>query len=268
MRSEQVPPIPKDIESAYSDWNHAIGNLIAQDDDLSFRPDFVSIEAFTRVEHTANVAEQAAFIDSKTGLPNGRAFQQTLERCNKSHATGALVIMDLNGLKIVNDEMGGHAVGDHLLITIAKELRLNTSEQDFVARVNDKGGDEFAVLLPGLARQQLPDVIERLQKIFIGGFDKNDHLIPTVSIGAVHTDDIGNADRSCLRDCADFAMYKAKELAKAAPSIVEHNVHLDMTYELRKPTASYIYNPQIDGPVLTVKDALASFQAQPQVRLK
>jgi len=159
-------------------------------------------------------------------------------------------------------------VGDHVIITVAKELRLNTSEQDFVARINDEGGDEVAVLFPGLSKSKLPVVIERLHKLFTGGFDEQDHLIPTVSIGAVHTDDIGDAERSSLRDCADYAMYKAKYQAKGAPSITEHNMHLDTTYTLRKPTASYIYNPHVDGPVLTVQDALASFQAQPQDRLK
>jgi len=258
MGKEQLPEMPENLATLHSD--------LAQCDALHDEDWWTGPDMYTR--DVAEEWQQAALIDAKTGLPNGKSFSRTLERFNQSHRSGALIILDLNGLKTVNDEMGGHGVGDHLLITIAKELRLNTSEQDFVARVNDNGGDEFAVLLPGLSKQQLPDVIARLQKIFSGGFDEHDHLIPTVSIGAVHTDDIGDADRSCLQDCADYAMYKAKEVAKSQPSITEHNVHSDMTYTLRKPTASYLYDPRTDGPVLTVKDALASFQAKPQARLK
>ncbi|MFZ2024829.1 MAG: GGDEF domain-containing protein [Microgenomates group bacterium] len=272
--SESINEMPKDDEAAYLSWQKALEEDTLHDDPRLL-PDTVSTDEFLRVEKKAEVAEKkaveaekVALIDEKTGLPNGAAFQQRLEQFHASHTSGALIIMDLNGLKIVNDEMGGHAVGDHLLIAIATELRLNTSEQDFVARMNDKGGDEFAVLLPGLSKTKLSVVLQRLQKLFPGGFDEQDHLIPTVSIGAVHTDDIGDAERSSLRDCADYAMYKAKHLAKAAPSITEHNMHLDTVYTLRKPTASYVYNPQEDGPVLTVRDALASFQAQPQARLK
>ncbi len=267
MENAKLPEMTKEAEAAYASWQKALEADIARDD-ARLLPDTVSTDDFVREEKKRKEAEQAVLIDAKTGLPNGVAFQQKLEQFRHSQESGALIIMDLNGLKVINDEMGGHAAGDHALITIAKELKLNTSEHDFVARVNDNGGDEFAVLFPGLSRSVLPDVIDRLQNIFSGGFDEHDHLIPTVSIGAVHTDDIGDADRSCLRDCADYAMYKAKNSVKSVPSIIEHNAHSNTTYELRKPTASYIYNPQMDGPVLTVKDALASFQAKPQVRLK
>ncbi len=86
--------------------------------------------------------------DALTGLPNRRRFDEVLDehlrQCQRRGATGALLLVDLDHFKEVNDTMG-HDAGDQLIVSTASLLRDNLRVSDLVARL---GGDEFAVLLP------------------------------------------------------------------------------------------------------------------------
>jgi diguanylate cyclase (GGDEF)-like protein/PAS domain S-box-containing protein len=96
--------------------------------------------------------------DALTGLINRRRFEEELERHlvvgRRYGMTGALLVLDLDGFKAVNDTHG-HRAGDHVLCAVAEALRRRLRESDVVARI---GGDEFAVLLPRAA----PDEAERV----------------------------------------------------------------------------------------------------------
>jgi diguanylate cyclase (GGDEF)-like protein/PAS domain S-box-containing protein len=141
--------------------------------------------------------------DPLTGLPNRRSFERALGRhaagIRRYGASGALLVLDLDGFKHVNDTHG-HAAGDELIVRCADALRSRLRDTDVLARL---GGDEFAVLLPRggddeaiAAADALVDVIRSTGRV-------------TVSIGVAGFDAVtATADEVLVR--ADRAMYEAK----------------------------------------------------------
>ena len=161
----------------------------------------------------AALARQATH-DPLTGLPNRRllieALIVSLEELGRGHRTGtvALMFIDLDGFKLVNDVMG-HDAGDALLKTAAARLRNAVRSHDMVARF---GGDEFVVLMRHVAdRGELHDVAQRIldsvsAPIHLGGDPA--HVGASIGIAtALGPDD----DPDALVRNADAAMYKAKE---------------------------------------------------------
>jgi len=146
--------------------------------------------------------------DPLTGLPNRRHLEARLReevaRCARSGAPLALLLIDVDGLKQVNDR-GGHAAGDAALRLVAEALlRTCRRATDLPARV---GGDEFAVLAPSTNARQALVLAERLRRVL----RRLDAAAPTVSIGAADLDRIGSWDASALLRAADSALYVAKE---------------------------------------------------------
>jgi diguanylate cyclase (GGDEF)-like protein len=106
--------------------------------------------------------QRAACFDALTGVMNRRSFEadvaRELGRVSRHGGRFSLVMMDLDGLKAVNDTLG-HAVGDARLQALGAALRTSTRQEDTAYRV---GGDEFSVLLPGASRLQAQQVMERV----------------------------------------------------------------------------------------------------------
>jgi diguanylate cyclase (GGDEF)-like protein/PAS domain S-box-containing protein len=156
-----------------------------------------------------------AYSDALTGLANrtsfGPSIEQAAQRARRRNSKLALVFVDLDGFKGVNDRHG-HDVGDELLIQLAGRLRANLRASDLVARL---GGDEFVVLVEEVqdsapieivARKLLAEVV-RPYVLSVG------ELIVTASIGiAIFPDDAGDAQ--LLLKHADTAMYAAKQAGK------------------------------------------------------
>jgi len=150
--------------------------------------------------------------DPLTGLHNRREFNEILER-HFAHARryatqGALLWMDLDGFKEINDGLG-HKAGDELLASLAHRMRATVRESDVLARL---GGDEFAVLYPNVDRDQaqiaasrLLEAIRKHQAVIEGR-----PLRTTASIGIVLFPEHGTAAGELLMK-ADMAMYRAKE---------------------------------------------------------
>ncbi|MGE5764127.1 MAG: putative bifunctional diguanylate cyclase/phosphodiesterase, partial [Mycobacterium leprae] len=153
--------------------------------------------------------------DPLTRLPNRRLFgdrlAQTMIASRRHQARGALILIDLDGFKLINDSLG-HQVGDELLVAVADRLRQQRREEDTAARL---GGDEFAVLLPEIGHAEDAAVVATkilaavAQPVRIRG-----HLLNvTVSIGvAVWPDD--GVDQHLLLSSADAALYQAKARGK------------------------------------------------------
>jgi diguanylate cyclase (GGDEF)-like protein len=142
--------------------------------------------------------------DALTGLLNRRAFEESLEahvaRARRYGAAGALLLLDLDGFKDVNDTLGHHA-GDALLIRVAGALGDRLRETDVLARL---GGDEFAVLLP-MESGEAAELVARALVDVVRGLDAG----VTVSVGVAVVDS-GEVTAEGLMIDADRAMYAAK----------------------------------------------------------
>jgi diguanylate cyclase (GGDEF)-like protein/PAS domain S-box-containing protein len=160
------------------------------------------------------MAEQAR-MDSLTGLPNRRAFSehlfQAMARTRRYPKTLALMSVDLDGFKAVNDTHG-HDVGDQLLQHVAKRLSACVRTTDIVCRL---GGDEFMVILEGAG---MPHEVERIGRRILTCLSEaytlaGHHIKATPSIGVViHR--VDESEQDLLRR-ADTAMYSAKHAGKS-----------------------------------------------------
>ncbi|MBB6184659.1 GGDEF domain-containing protein [Oleiagrimonas soli] len=166
---------------------------------------------FTLLEEQMNKAEHAALHDALTDLPNRRLFLrhllQTVRTCRERKARLAVLVIDLNGFKQVND-MHGHAVGDLLLQSIAQRLVACMRQRDLLARL---GGDEFAVILADIPDRQAADrVAEKLHETLQQPITIESHdLQVSASIGvSVYPDD--GDDVTALYAFADRNMYAHK----------------------------------------------------------
>lgn len=163
---------------------------------------------------------QHAFYDALTDLPNRALFMQRLrqalsrlqqhersERRSNSMPKFAVLFLDLDNFKLVNDSLG-HQVGDRLLIAIAQRLKPLLRSTDTFARL---GGDEFAILLEGLEETSQPQrVAHRIQQALSSPLTLNDHeVFISVSIGIALSCSSYTQPEEVLRD-ADIAMYRAK----------------------------------------------------------
>ncbi len=150
--------------------------------------------------------------DPLTNVPNRATLVDHLRHVVAEAAMGdhgALLLIDLDNFKILNETLGYRA-GDEILMGVVRILRSNLREGDFLARL---GGDEFAVLLKGTSREGARKVAEKLraavetQELELVTQDVQCSL--TISIGAVFVD--GSADSQKVLAYADAALYAAKE---------------------------------------------------------
>ncbi|MBW4975242.1 GGDEF domain-containing protein [Roseovarius mucosus] len=112
-----------------------------------------------RLQGARIAAEEQAFTDMLTGLRNRRALDHVLDRLMQSEQDFALLHLDLDFFKQVNDTLG-HAAGDHVLQEVARRLRDEVRSDDLIARV---GGDEFVILLLGMTeRAPVGDLADRM----------------------------------------------------------------------------------------------------------
>lgn len=182
--------------------------------------------------------EELALRDTLTGLPNRNLFQDRLghafERCGRRPESLAVMFIDLDRFKVVNDSLG-HSAGDELLVAVTDRLRACCRRQDTIARV---GGDEFAVVLEHLeSPDEAAEISHRMSEAFESGFDidgKTLHLTSSIGV-AFGSDDIERA--SDLLRYADVAMQRTKEEGGAGCKVFDPKLDLSATRRLDREDA-------------------------------
>jgi diguanylate cyclase (GGDEF)-like protein len=158
-----------------------------------------------RVKTAAQETEHLSLHDPLTGLPNRLHFQQRLERRLLTDGSAAVLLMDVDRFKEVNDTLG-HDVGDRLLREVGRRLRQVERGETVVARL---GGDEFAVLLGG-DDVHIEGMVARITRDMARPFDLGEVTLDVMaSIGIASTPRDGSSAALLLRR-AEVAMYDAK----------------------------------------------------------
>jgi diguanylate cyclase (GGDEF)-like protein/PAS domain S-box-containing protein len=187
--------------------------ISAVKDDAGKPVEFVSlfIDITQRKRSEAEIAYRANY-DALTGLPNrnllAERLGQALKQARREHSRVAVMFVDLDFFKQVNDTLG-HAVGDRLLQAVAERMRHCVRETDTIAR---QGGDEFVVLLADVKETSDAAMIaEKIIAQLAAPFQLDDHEIHIgASIGITLFPDDGRDVETLFRN-ADLAMYRAKD---------------------------------------------------------
>jgi diguanylate cyclase (GGDEF)-like protein/PAS domain S-box-containing protein len=187
---------PRSFSAGDIDFLQALANVLA--------------DAITR-QSTEDDIRHRALHDTLTELPNRALFldrlEQALARNRRRRSLTAILFLDLDRFKLVNDSLG-HQVGDELLSSIAPRLRQAVRASDTVARF---GGDEFAIMVEDIPDERLAvETAERIAAAFAKPFALRgrEHFV-TTSVGIALSRGRDHADE-LIRD-ADAAMYRAKE---------------------------------------------------------
>ncbi|WEJ62290.1 putative bifunctional diguanylate cyclase/phosphodiesterase [Thiomicrorhabdus lithotrophica] len=146
--------------------------------------------------------------DSLTKIGNRRAFNKNLEEILAREKSGAIVFIDVNRFKQIND-IYGHLVGDKVLVDIAEQLKKHTRENDSISRL---AGDEFTIVLPGVTEEKLPHVLSNLSDQLSRTIELSDdrQVEYSVSLGGALFPEHGTDEQSLIVH-SDMAMYKAKK---------------------------------------------------------
>ncbi len=199
--------------------------------------------------------ENLALYDSLTGLPNRNLLHdrvaQHLEKARRENGKAAIIMLDLDRFKEVNDTLGHHA-GDILLEKAGHRFRETLRHADTIGRL---GGDEFAIVLPGAdgedARKVAWHLLETLETPFdIKGTDCLVDASAGISVFPQHGNDV-----STLLRCADVAMYVAKQDRTGCfvydPEKDRHTLHhltliTDLNEALNRDQVQLHYQPKLD----------------------
>ncbi len=197
-------------------------------------------------------AEHVALHDPLTGLPNRELFRRRVEQATRRSGSCAVVLVDLDRFKEVNDSLGHHA-GDELLRTVGERLGEMLRTDDLVARL---GGDEFGLLLPGLgdreAARQLVELVSRhvSTEVVLDGVALTVEASFGIALHPADGDDVEDLLRS-----ADAAMYQGKrgttgvvvfDRTLAPARTHDLNIHHDIRRALDAGDLRLVYQPQVD----------------------
>lgn len=196
----------------YPKWL-AIDTIVCKSDDTTY---YLGISTdITKLKNTEEKVNQLAYYDDLTKLPNRRFFYEILERVvvrtKKHNKLAALLLLDLDRFKMINDTLG-HSAGDIVLKITANRLKKSLKKSDTIARV---GGDEFAIILEDVENtQQIIIICQRIIEAISKNIEiNNTSVLAGGSIGIVVIP-VDDTEVEGLVMKSDAAMFHAKELGK------------------------------------------------------
>lgn len=245
--------IQNELERAYDDLEVKVRNRTYE---LTKANNQLGMEIGIRIEIEEQIKD-LAFNDQLTGLPNRKSFNkilnQIIKKAYKTKSKFAVLFLDLDGFKMINDTLG-HDKGDYLLEKVAIRLKLLLGENDFLARI---GGDEFIILTHNFDSE---DEIKEICKMILKSFDYPFNLsvgdiYTSTSIGVATYPNDGDDAKELVKN-ADIAMYKSKESGKGNylfyKSVMLDNLNLtlkltnDLHRSIDQGELEVFYQPQND----------------------
>ncbi len=201
-------------------------------------------------EKTRRLAHQATH-DPLTGLPNRAKLIEWLgeRRLGGQASALALLFLDLDGFKMINDSLG-HSIGDKLLIAVGERLTMLSKSGERVVRL---GGDEFVVIVDLSDGQEATGTARRIEQAFASPFPVDGmELSISTSIGIAVDDGQAASAEDLLRD-ADIALYRAKEAGRGRTEVfdvalreavlVRHRLHSDLDRAIDHQEIFVVYQP-------------------------
>ncbi|MDQ1909866.1 EAL domain-containing protein [Paenibacillus sp. GD4] len=244
-------------ENSIEKEEELFAKIISETNDYQLLRSYATIRAVNQRKRAEEQIVHMAYHDALTDLPNRLMFDEKLKSCfeqaQKSGSMMAVIFLDLDRFKVINDTLGHH-VGDKLLEYLARKLKVYAKEKDLVARF---GGDEFMILLSNVTHVDEPaqfakGIPELLKEPFV---IENQELFVTASIGiSIYPND--GADTETLLKNADIAMYRSKEKGGNSyhyyhPDMNKRSLHrLNLEIHLRKALErnefKIFYQPLVD----------------------
>jgi diguanylate cyclase (GGDEF)-like protein len=218
-------------------------------------------------------SEVEALKDPLTWLPNRALFsdrlRQALVRVEQTDGTVAVMFLDVDDFKAINDTAGHHA-GDRLLIVVADRLRATLRPVDTVARL---GGDEFAIVLEDLeGPDEVEQVAERILEALRAPLQfEGRQLSVTASVGIAMRTDGSTGETELVRN-ADIAMYVAKKSGKGRSAFFESSMHQavmertelakDLAGAVERDELRILYQPifELEGSTIAGFEALLRWE--------
>ncbi|WP_253907978.1 EAL domain-containing protein [Arthrobacter sp. H20] len=205
-------------------------NLLAEELEVIYEELEQRVQDRTASLHAAQIElERMAMYDSLTGLPNRTLLRRRIDDETLAAARGeqspALILLDLDAFKAVNDSLG-HSAGDDVLIEVGRRLNSTVRESDVVARL---GGDEFAVLLPQTSDKVASEIADRALAALRPDMIISGTSIRTLASIGVRCGEVGQSGEDMMRD-ADTAMYVAKNLGRGNVQVF-HPAMLQATHD-------------------------------------
>ncbi|KZZ81891.1 hypothetical protein A3767_05115 [Oleiphilus sp. HI0133] len=228
------------------------------DEELDEHGQFLLIgQDISSIRKTQNQLHYLAHFDSLTGAANRRLFEdrckQSIETAKRYDSCLALLSIDIDHFKKINDTLG-HDGGDDFLIELVSRFQRSVRKEDTIARL---GGDEFAILLPNVSGQDGAEVVARniLESITKPVTIKGNELIITSSIGITLCPEDASSYEALLKN-ADMAMYRAKNNGRNnvqfycedmnSEMIRQIEIEKDLRVALKEQQFSLHYQPIVD----------------------
>lgn len=207
--------------------------------------------------------EYMAYFDYLTGLPNRRLFElelkQRLSEAQENCAMFALLFIDLDGFKFINDTLG-HEIGDKLLREVSERFIQSKNESDVISRI---GGDEFTIIVANVNDiAEIQKVAQRILALFINPFLIDNYTLHiTASIGISIYPDGGESTHSLIQN-ADLALYRAKDDGKNTYEIFSPRLSIgaykkfslqnDLRDAINNGELFLQYQPKVDSKTHTI----------------